>query len=82
MFKGKDLIAEVTYDLQVFRDVLNSGAPVKPMVTGKIRRIDEAKILWGAELLTLHLQDGRKLDFICVNFNPECNIASDSGFYT
>lgn len=81
VFKGKQIIAEVAYELQVFQDSTN-GAPVKPIVSGKIRRIDNANILWNTELLTLHLQDKRKLDFICVNFDPECNIASDSSFYT
>jgi hypothetical protein len=27
------------------------------------------------------LDDNRKLDFICVNFEPECDISSDTGFY-
>ncbi len=81
VFKGKQLIAEVAYELQVLQDGLNNGALVKTIVTGKIRRIDAANILWSTELLTLHLQDKRKLDFICVNYDPECNIASNSGFY-
>jgi hypothetical protein len=81
VFKGEHFIAEVSYELQVFRGV-RPDLPIKSVVKGKIKRIDRANILWGTELLTLRLQDNRKLDFICVNFDPECNIASDSGFYT
>jgi hypothetical protein len=78
VYKGKQLLAKVTYELQVTQNVLNNNVPV---VTGKIRRMDTANILWSTELLTLHLEDRRKLDFLCVNFDPECNIASDNGFY-
>ena len=76
VFDGKRLIAEVSYKLQVFQYVS------KQIVTGKIKTLDRSNILWGTDLLTLHLQDKRKLDFICVNFDPECDISSDSGFYT
>jgi hypothetical protein len=81
VFKGIHAVAEVDYELQVSRDVSSKGSPGKPVITGRIKRVDEANILWATELHTLHLQDRRKLDFICVNFDPDCNIASDSGFY-
>ena len=81
VYKGKQLITEVAYELQVLQSPLNAGTQGKSIVTGKIRRLDQADILWSTELLTLHLQDERKLDFICVNYDPECNIASDTGFY-
>ena len=82
VFKGKRSFAEVFYELQVFQNVLVNAIPVKQMVTGKIRPIDNSNILWGVDKLTLHLQDKRKLDFLCVNFDPECEISSDSGFYS
>ncbi len=75
VFKGTRLIAEVFYNLYVFQDVS------KQIVTGKVKSIDGSSVLWGTDLLTLHLNDKRRLDFICVNFNPECEISSDSGFY-
>jgi hypothetical protein len=80
VFKGKKMLAEVAYELEVLKG-LSEGDPGKPVVTGKIRRPDNARIMWGTELLTLYLEDDRKLDFICVNFDPECYIASDNGFY-
>jgi hypothetical protein len=49
---------------------------------GKIKRIDNINGLWGIELYTLYLQDNRKLDFVCVNYTPECEIISDKGFYS
>jgi hypothetical protein len=70
VFNGKRLITEVSYKLQVFQHVS------KQIVTGKIKTIDGSNILWGTDLLTLHLQDKRKLDFICVNFDPECDVSS------
>jgi hypothetical protein len=82
VFKGKRLFAEVFYDLHVFQNVLVNTIPVEEMITGKIRPTDKSNILWGTDKLTLHLQDRRKLDFLCVNFDPECEISSDSGFYT
>ena len=82
VFKDKRSFIEVFYDLQVFKNVLIDTIPVKQMVTGKIRPTDNSNVLWGTDKLTLQLEDMRKLDFICVNFEPECGISSDSGFYT
>lgn len=84
VFKDKRSFVEVFYNLHVFQNVLINTIPVKQMVTGTLRPTDKSKtnILWGSDKLTLHLQDMRKLDFLCVNFDPECDISSDSGFYT
>ncbi len=81
VFKGASFITEVDYDLQVFHDAPTTAVPIKTIITGSIRRVDKASVLWSTELLTLHLQDRRKLDFICVNYDPECEIASNSNFY-
>jgi hypothetical protein len=74
------LIAEVFYELQVFQDQ-NNRSGGKSLVIGKIKRVDKANIFWGIEEYTLHLQDKRKLDFMCVNYDPDCEITSDKGFY-
>ena len=82
VFKDKRPFIEVSYQLHVFANVLNNGIPIKQLVTGKIKAIDRFNTLWGEEELTLHLKDKRLLDFICVNFTPECDISSVTGFYT
>ena len=82
VFKADRFIAEVDYNLQVFHNGSNTANPIKPVITGSLRRIDQANSPWSTELLTLHLQDKRKLDFLCVNYDPECKIASDKGFYS
>jgi hypothetical protein len=82
VFRGSVFVAEVDYDLKVNEKLLNPGRLIGPIITGRIRRIDGSNVLWGSELLTLHLSDQRKLDFICVNYDPDCNIASDRKFYT
>jgi len=82
VFQGKHSFVEVFYDLHVFKNVLSNGIIVKQIVTGKIRPVDKSNILWGTDELTLHLQDNRLLDFLCVNFTPECEISSVSGFYS
>jgi hypothetical protein len=81
VFKAGHFFAEVFYNLQVFHNVLIGTTIVEHLVIGKIRPIDKPDILWGSDLLTLHLQDLRKLDFLCINFDPECEISSDSGFH-
>jgi len=81
VYKGKQLIAEVSYDLQVFHNLTYNKTSVNIVVTGKIKAINRPDILWGVEQLTLRLSDKRKLDFMCVDFTPECNIASVSDFY-
>jgi len=78
VFKKQELIAEVTYELQYFRAVKTLPASNN---TGKIKPLDKLIIIWGIEQYTLHLQDEKKLDFVCVNYDPECEIASDKGFY-
>jgi hypothetical protein len=62
-------------------DISSWEKPNGQLVTGTLRLIDKERVLWGSELLTLHLQDNRKLDFVCVNYNPDCEIASTSKFY-
>ena len=79
VFKKQELIAEVTYELRVFQSGKNPAG--HPIITGKIKPLDKPIIIWGIEQYTLHLQDGRKLDFVCVNYDPECGIGSDKGFY-
>ena len=81
VFKDRHSFVEVFYQLHVFKNALSNGSLVKQLVTGKIKAIDGANTLWGEDKLTLHLQDKRLLDFICVNFTPECDISSDTGFY-
>ena len=81
VFKDKRSFAEVFYELHVFENTLINSIPVQYLITGKIRTVGNSNVLWGSERLTLHLDDNRKLDFICVNFEPECDISSDSGFY-
>lgn len=81
VFKDKRSLAEVFYQLHVFEDAVINSVPVKHLVIGKMRLVNNSNILWGSERLTLHLDDNRKLDFICVNFEPECDISSDTGFY-
>ena len=73
VFKKQELIAEVTYELRVFQSGKNPAG--HPIITGKIKPLDKLIIIWGIE------QDERKLDFVCVNYDPECEIASDKGFY-
>jgi hypothetical protein len=82
VFKNKRSFTEVFYNLHVFKNVLINNIPVKQIITGKIRPTDKSNIIWGKDQLTLHLHDKRLLDFICVNFSPECDISSESGFYT
>jgi hypothetical protein len=82
VYKGNRFVTEVNYFLQVFHTELNADNPAKPLVTGTISRIDKTNFVWSTELLTLHMQDHRKLDFLCVNYDPECQIASDGGFYS
>ena len=74
-------LGEVDYVLQVSVDLPSAEKPSGHLVTGTLRRIDKERILWGSELLTLHLQDRRKLDFVCVNYDPDCEIASTAKFY-
>ena len=81
VFKDTRSFGEVFYQLHVFENAVINAAPVKQLITGKIRTVGGSNILWGEEQLTLHLDDNRKVDFICVNFEPECDISSDSGFY-
>jgi hypothetical protein len=82
VFRGNLFIAEVDYNLTVNEKLLNPGGLIGPIITGKLRLADRASVLWGSEMLTLYLSDKRKLDFICVNYDPDCNIASDGEFYT
>ena len=82
VYQGLTLIAVVDYDLQVFPNLVNAPNSGDPFITGIIRRVDGAGVRWSPELMTLQLQDKRKLDFICVNYDPECEITSSSGFYT
>ena len=82
VFKGKRSLVEVFYELHVFKNILNNGIPIKQLVTGKIKATDGSNTLWGEDKLTLHLRDKRLLDFTCVNFTPECDISSVSGFYS
>jgi hypothetical protein len=81
VFRGDRFVAEVDYVLVVTQDLPSSEKPTGQLVTGTLRRTDKERILWGTELLTLHLQDKRKLDFVCVNFDPDCEIASTAKFY-
>jgi hypothetical protein len=81
VFKGQKLIGEVAYELEVIQNIVRESTG-ESIITGKIRRIGSSSMLWGTEQYTLHLKDKRKLDFFCVNFDPDCNIASDRGFYT
>ena len=81
VFKDTRSFVEVFYQLHVFENAVINAAHVKQLITGKIRTVGGSNILWGEEQLTLHLDDNRKVDFICVNFEPECDISSDSGFY-
>jgi hypothetical protein len=74
------LVAEVVYDLQIYQDK-NSCSSDKLIVMGKMNRTDNANILWGIEQYTLRLWDERKLDFVCVDYDPDCEIVSDKGFY-
>ncbi len=60
VYKGAIFIAEVDYNLQVVLTAPQTSISSQPMVTGSIRRLDNADILWGTELLTLHMQDKRK----------------------
>jgi hypothetical protein len=81
VYKDTRSFVEVFYQLHVFKDAVINSTPVKQLITGKMREVGNSNILWGSERLTLHLDDNRKLDFICVNFEPECDISSDTGFY-
>ena len=81
VFKDSHSFVEVFYQLHVFKNILSNDILVKQLVTGKIKAIDGANTLWGQDKLTLHLQDKRLLDFLCVNFTPECDISSATGFY-
>lgn len=81
VFKDRHSFVEVFYQLHVFKNVLSNGILIKQLVTGKIKAIDGANTLWGQDKLTLHLQDKRLLDFVCVNFISGCDISSVSGFY-
>jgi hypothetical protein len=82
VFKDKRSFVEVFYQLHVFENAVVNSMAIKQLVTGKMRTVDNSNILGGAERLTLKLEDNRKLDFICVNFEPECDISSDTGFYS
>ena len=81
VYKDTHSFVEVFYQLHVFENAVINSISVKQLITGKIRTVGNSNVLWGAEQLTLHLEDNRKLDFICVNFEPECDISSDNGFY-
>jgi hypothetical protein len=81
VFKGSTFIAEVDYNLKVSRETKQENTPIKQIITGSLRRKDRQNIPWGIELFKLYLQDKRKLDFICVSYTPDCEIASDGGFY-
>ena len=81
VYNRDKFLGEVDYVLQVSQDLPSSEKPSGHLVTGTLRRIDKERILWGSELLTLHLQDNRKLDFVCVNYNPDCEITSAAKFY-
>ena len=81
VYRGTHLLTEVSYELKVFHDVIYNKTSVNTLVTGTIKAINRPNILWGTDRLTLRLQDRRKLDFMCVDFNPECEITSDTDFY-
>jgi hypothetical protein len=81
VFKGSTFIADVDYNLKISREAKQANMPAKQIITGSLRRIDRQNIPWGVELFTLYLQDKRKLDFICVSYTPDCEIASDGDFY-
>jgi hypothetical protein len=80
VFKRQKFVAEVVYELQTFLDK-NKCSTDNPIVTGRIKRVDNANIFWRIEQHILFLQDNRKLDFICVDYGPDCKIISDTGFY-
>jgi hypothetical protein len=81
VYRGTHLLTEVSYELKVFHNGLYNGKTFRIMITGTIKAINNPNILWGTDRLTLRLQDRRKLDFMCVDFNPECEITSDTDFY-
>src|SRR5450759_5176272 len=81
VYNGDKFRGEVDYLLQVSQELPSSEKPNGQLVTGTLRLIDKERILWGSELLTLYLQDRRKLDFVCVNYDPDCEIASTAKFY-
>lgn len=81
VYNGDKFLGEVDYLLQVSQELPSSEKPNGQLVTGTLRLIDKERILWGSELLTLYLQDRRKLDFVCVNYDPDCEIASTAKFY-
>ena len=56
------MIAKVLYQLQTSLDK-NDRSMGKPIVSGKIKRADNANISWGFEKYTLLLQDKKKIGF-------------------
>ncbi len=81
VYRGTHLLTEVSYEIKIVRNALYNGKIVRIVVTGTIKAINRPNILWGTDRLTIRLQDRRKLDFMCVNFTPECEITGDSDFY-
>jgi hypothetical protein len=79
VFKGKGFISEVFYELQVLKGLNDTLVPI---IVGRIKWAEKSGRLWATEIYTLHLEDNRKLDFICVDFNPDCEIVTDKGFYS
>lgn len=85
-FKDGDLIKEAEYDLQVFQEYKDASTkegraslPGLKRIEGQVRGLDNFTLLNDSTKLTLHLEDGRYLDFQIGDFDGR--VVPNSGLY-
>jgi hypothetical protein len=74
VYKGKELIGEVSYALQVFHNLTYNKTSAKILVTGKIKAINGPDILWVLSISEIGHFINRRL------FHYEVALASCSRF--
>jgi hypothetical protein len=80
VFKGKEFIKDVRYDHRIIqhydKGATLGGGPYKvPTVASVYLRITPS-IGVSADLLTLHMSDGKKQDFYATSSNGDCQATS------
>ena len=85
--KDGDLVGQAEYDLQVFqehRDAGDKGDPTRTVpglkrIDGRVTGLDNFALMDERAMLTLHLDDGRCLDFQVGD--PRGRVIANSGLY-
>jgi len=77
VWQGDKRIAQVEYSLDVQKEIIitesfdgTNELEGKSFISGSIFVLEGEKHLIGRDILTLYMQDGRKIDFFVTNISP------------